>query len=161
MMLSVSPSCAANVSVGPLPIEFNRNISIRVIDCDVTSRNVSGRIATVRGFCNVVLGASLNAPGVFALIPCVSTIRISSSNATLSGSLYRRVEPVLSAVFDSSISIRACIWDADAVSFGQMGRVVSFPLAMNQATVRGNYQQAKLRHFQDFFVARASIFSTF
>ncbi len=66
VVLSVSPSCAANFSVGPLPIEFNRNISIRVMDCDVTSRNVSVRIATVKGFCNVVLGASLNAPGVFA-----------------------------------------------------------------------------------------------
>jgi hypothetical protein len=66
IVLSVLPSCAANFSVGPLPIEFNRNISIRVMDCDVTLSSVSVRIATVKGVCNVDLGASLNAPGMFA-----------------------------------------------------------------------------------------------
>jgi hypothetical protein len=66
MTISVLPSCAANISVGPLPIEINKNFSIRVTDCDVISSAVKARISTFKGFCDINLTALTNAPGVFA-----------------------------------------------------------------------------------------------
>jgi hypothetical protein len=60
------------------------------------------------------------------LVPCISTIHLPSGNKTLSRSLYRHAEPELSASFYSSTSIRACIWEADRISFGLNGMRLIF-----------------------------------
>ena len=67
VVISVTPSCLANFSVGPLPLEINRNISIRVMDCDVSSSAVSVTIKTLKSFCDLNLSVSPNVPGVFRL----------------------------------------------------------------------------------------------
>jgi hypothetical protein len=78
--VSVSPSCIANLSVGPLPIEINKNMSIRVMDCDAMATSVQIRISTFKGFCNVDLISSANTPGVFA-----SSVVLKLGNNTNSG----------------------------------------------------------------------------
>jgi len=65
VVISVTPSCLANFSVGPLPLEINRNISLRVMDCDVSSSAVSVQIRTLKSFCDLNLSVSPSVPGVF------------------------------------------------------------------------------------------------